>query len=94
VQSDSSASDVDFEFETEDPDSSAIEVGSLTGLLGAELDPRDSANVRMRLGGARGYSGTLTISANMLGSAPIGRPKVQSIMGEGTVTNRATISQH
>jgi hypothetical protein len=94
VQSDSSASDVDFEFETEDPDSSATEVGSLTGLLGAELAPRDSANVRMRLGGVRGYSGQLTISANMLGSAPVGRPKVQSIMVEGTVTNRATISQH
>ena len=94
MQSDSSASDVDFVFTTEDPDSGAEAVGNLSELLGEELAPSDSANVRMRLGGLRGYSGKLEISANLLGSAPVGRPKVQSITVEATVTNRATISQH
>jgi hypothetical protein len=94
IQSTSSASDVDFEFATEDPDSGVNDIGDITGLLGAELSPNDSANVRMRLGGVRGFSGQLAINAKLLGSSPVGRPKVQSIMVEGTVTNRATISQH
>lgn len=93
-QSDNSASDVVFSFSSEDPDSGSEDIGSIVDYLGSELDPNDTANLRMRLGGLRGFMGTLTISANLSGSQPIGRLKVQSVAVDATMTNRQTLSQH
>lgn len=83
-----------FSFSAEDPDSGAETIGSIVDFLGSELDPNDTANLRMRLAGMRGFMGTLTISANLAGSAPVGRLKVQSVAVDATLTNRQTISQH
>jgi len=93
-QSDNSASDMTFSFSSEDPDSGSVTVGTITGLIGTGLAPNDTANLRMRLGGMRGYMGTLTISARLSGSQPVGRLKVQSVSVDGTLTNRQTLSQH
>jgi len=93
-QSDNAAADVVFSFSAEDPDSGAETIGSIVDFLGSELDPNDTANLRMRLAGMRGFMGTLTISANLAGSAPVGRLKVQSVAVDATLTNRQTISQH
>jgi len=93
-QSDNSASDALFSFSSEDPDSGSEDIGSIVDMIGAELEPNDTANLRMRLGGMRGFMGTLTISANLSGSQPIGRLKVQSVAVDATLTNRQTLSQH
>jgi hypothetical protein len=82
-----------FSFSTEDPDASLYEVGTINGLIGQDLPPNESANLRMRLGGPRGFYGQLTISPNTSGSQPVGRPKINSISVDATITNRQTISQ-
>jgi hypothetical protein len=85
--------DAVFSFSTEDPDAELYEVGRINNLIGQDLPPNESANLRMRLGNPRGLYAQLTISANTSGSQPIGRPKVNSIAIDATITNRQTISQ-
>ena len=93
-QSGDDASDLLFQFESEDPDAVQFEVGTLAGAIGQDLPSNESANVRYRLGNPRGLYGILTIEANIVGSYPVGRPKISSVMVEGTVTNRQTITQY
>jgi hypothetical protein len=85
--------DAVFSFSTEDPDAELYEVGRINNLIGQDLPPNESAVLRMRLGNPRGLYAQLTISANTSGSQPIGRPKVNSIAIDATITNRQTISQ-
>lgn len=92
-QSGSSASNVVFEFQTEDPDAGRYEVATVNSLIGQDLPSNEPANLRMRLGNPRGYYGILTISADLTGSAPVGRPKINSVAIDATITNRQTISQ-
>lgn len=86
--------DMTFAFASDDPDSNNTSIGSISTLIGDSLAPEDTANLRMRLGGPRGFMGTLTISSSLVGSQPIGRIKIQSVAIDATSTNRQTISQH
>jgi len=79
-------------FSAEDPDA-ATTIGTTTELLGGTiLGPSDaneaeSANIRCRLAGIRGITGTMTLTRTF------GSPKINSITISGSVTNRQTISQ-
>jgi hypothetical protein len=77
-------------FAAEDPDF-AQPIGTTTDFLGGsilEASPEgETAGVRFRLGGIRGYTGTLTLTRSL------GSPKVHSIKVAGSVTNRQIISQ-
>jgi hypothetical protein len=87
------ASDVDFLFSSEDPDTDEFTVIDLVGALGNQLAANEPGNIRFRLGNPRGIYGTLTINRKIVGSSAVGRPKVTSIFVEGYDTNRQTISQ-
>ena len=79
-------------FAAEDPDNNQP-IGTTTSLLGGTVLGTDSApedetgNIRFRLGGIRGYVGSLTLTRT------IGSPKITSIKVTGSVTNRQIISQ-
>jgi len=79
-------------FAAEDPDNTQP-IGSTTTFLGGTVlgtgsSPEDeTGNIRFRLGGIRGYVGSLTLTRT------IGSPKVTSIKVAGSVTNRQIISQ-
>jgi len=79
-------------FAAEDPDNNQP-IGTTTDflagiVLGTGSSPEDeTGNIRFRLGGIRGYVGTLTLTRT------IGSPKVTSIKVTGSVTNRQIISQ-
>ena len=79
-------------FASEDPDNNQP-IGSTTDflngtVLGTGSAPEDeTGNIRFRIGGIRGYVGTLTLTRT------IGSPKVTSIRVTGSVTNRQIISQ-
>lgn len=94
VQSNNAPCDLTFDFSSEDPDTNSVRIGSISGLIGNDLESNNTANLRMRLGGYRGFLGTLTINADLSGSQPSGRAKISSIMLEGSITNRQTISQY
>ena len=74
-------------FSTEDPDN-ATSVGTTTDSIGEFLTAGDTANIRQRLGGVRGYTGTVVLTRTA------GSPKVHSIKVAGSLTNRSIISQH
>jgi hypothetical protein len=82
----------DIAFATEDPDN-AESIGSTTTFLGGQvLSPSTSgeaetASIRCRLGGLRGYTGTITLTRT------IGSPKIHSIQVAGSITNRQILSQ-
>jgi hypothetical protein len=82
----------DIAFATEDPDS-AESIGTTTTFLGGQiLSPStageaETASIRCRLGGQRGYTGTITLTRN------IGSPKIHSIQVAGSITNRQILSQ-
>jgi len=80
-------------FETEDPDTNGFDVGTISGGIGEDLPANETANLRFRLGNPRGFYGVLTFTGGSLGSAVSGRPKLNSVAVDGTVTNRQTISQ-
>jgi hypothetical protein len=84
-----SPSTFDVSFSTEDPDN-AFPIGSTNNLIG-DLSNGDNeeetANVRGRLGGLRGYTGTMILTRTS------GSPKVHSVKISGAVSNRAIISQ-
>ena len=82
----------DIAFATEDPDS-VESIGTTTTFLGGQiLSPSTSgeaetASIRCRLGGQRGYTGTITLTRT------IGSPKIHSIQVAGSITNRQILSQ-
>jgi len=82
----------DIAFATEDPDS-AESIGTTTTFLGGQIlspsDPNEAetASIRCRLGGQRGYTGTITLTRT------IGSPKIHSIQVAGSITNRQILSQ-
>ena len=84
-----SPSTFNVSFSTEDPDN-AFPIGSTNALIG-DLSNSDNeeetANVRGRLGGLRGYTGTMILTRTS------GSPKVHSVKISGAVSNRAIISQ-
>jgi len=79
-------------FAAEDPDNNQP-IGTTTTFLGGTVlgtgsSPEDeTGNIRFRLGGIRGYVGSLTLTRT------IGSPKVTSIKVAASVTNRQIISQ-
>jgi hypothetical protein len=79
-------------FAAEDPDNNQS-IGTTTTFLGGTVlgtgsAPEDeTGNIRFRLGGVRGYVGSLTLTRT------IGSPKITSIKVTGSVTNRQIISQ-
>lgn len=76
-------------FSTEDPDN-AFPIGNTTELIG-DLSNSDqeeeTANIRGRLGGLRGYTGTMILTRTS------GSPKIHSVKVSGAVSNRSIISQ-
>jgi hypothetical protein len=79
-------------FAAEDPDNS-VPLGTTTRFLGGNvLSPSspgeaETASIRCRIGGIRGYTGTFTLTRT------IGSPKINSIRVSGSITNRQIISQ-
>jgi hypothetical protein len=82
----------DIDFAAEDPDSS-VEIGSTTTFLGGTTlvangaNESETASIRCRLGGVRGYTGTMTLTRT------VGSPKIHSIQVSGSITNRQILSQ-
>jgi len=100
MQSDrDNASDVEFLFSTEDPDSAETEVTDIATLLDpsiglpGQLEPNETADFSFRLGNPRGVYGVLTIKRKIVGSTAVGRPRVSSIAIEATKTSGQTITQ-
>ena len=78
-------------FAAEDPDF-ATAIGTTSTFLGGMLTPStaneaETATIRCRIGGVRGFTGTLLLNRTQ------GSPKIHSIMVAGSVTNRQIISQ-
>lgn len=79
-------------FAAEDPDNNQS-IGTTTTFLGGTplgtgaVNEDETGNIRFRLGGIRGYVGSLTLTRS------IGSPKITSIKVTGSVTNRQIISQ-
>lgn len=82
----SGQSDIQIDFATDDPDSVGSSVMA-SATMGEILGSYDSADVRARCGGLRGFNGQLTISRIA------GRPEIRSTKVSATVTNRAVITQ-
>jgi hypothetical protein len=76
-------------FATEDPDNAneIVNTADIVGNLSNTKLEEETANIRGRLGGARGYTGTITLTR------ALGSPKVHSVKVAASVTNRAIISQ-
>jgi hypothetical protein len=84
-----SPSTFNVSFSTEDPDN-AFPIGNTTDLIGDlsnSNQEEETANIRGRLGGLRGYTGTMILTRTL------GSPKVHSVKISGAVSNRAIISQ-
>jgi hypothetical protein len=84
-------SEYNIAFAAEDPDD-AQTIGTTTTLLGGLLIPStateaETASIRCRLGGIRGFTGTMILTRT------VGSPKINSIKVAGSVTNRQIISQ-
>ena len=81
-----------IEFAAEDPDN-ASQIGTTTQFLGGTIlspsspNEAETASIRCRLAGIRGYTGTLILTRTM------GSPKISSVKVAGSVTNRQIISQ-
>ncbi len=86
VMGGSSQCDMSLTFSTDDPDATGSTVLA-SDTLGGNLAAADSADLRARVGGLRGYHGQITIARR------IGRPQIRSVRVTGSSTNRATISQ-
>ena len=79
-------------FAAEDPDNAA-EIGTTTKFLGGQVlapttsNEAETASIRCRLAGIRGYTGTIILTRT------VGSPKINSVKVAGSVTNRQIISQ-
>jgi hypothetical protein len=78
---------VQISFSSQDPDA-AEAINTTSTLIGEPLGNGDTANVRTRLAGIRGFTGTLILERIS------GSPKINSIAVSGSVTNRQIISQN
>jgi len=82
----------EIEFAAEDPDA-AVQIGTTSDFLGGELltpsveGESETASIRCRLGGVRGFTGTMILTRT------VGSPKINSVKVSGSVTNRQIISQ-
>ena len=81
----------EISFAAEDPDDSQF-IGTTSTFLGGLLEPSspnesETASVRCRLGGIRGFTGTMILTRR------VGSPKINSVKVSGSVTNRQIISQ-
>jgi hypothetical protein len=81
----------DIAFAAEDPDNSQS-IGTTSDFLGGLLTPTspdeaETASIRCRLGGIRGFTGTMILTRT------VGSPKINSIKVTGSITNRQIISQ-
>ena len=94
------ATNVDFRFASEDPDTTDYKVTDVETLLDTslglpgQLDADETGNFRFRLGNPRGIYGTLTIKSKEVGLSSVGRPKVTSVKMDADVTNRQTLTQY
>lgn len=79
-------SDIGITFSSDDPDSTGDEVAA-SDTLGEYVDAENSADIRARIGGERGFHGTVTVRRL------VGRPYVSGVKISATVANRAVISQ-
>jgi hypothetical protein len=81
-----------IEFAAEDPDNSST-IGTTTQFLDGQIlqstnpSEAETASIRCRLGGIRGYTGTMILTRTQ------GSAKINSIKVAGSVTNRQIISQ-
>ena len=88
----SQSSEYLIEFAAEDPDNSST-IGTTTQFLNGEIlsspsaSESETASIRCRLGGIRGYTGTMILTRTQ------GSAKINSIKVAGSVTNRQIISQ-
>jgi len=78
---------VRISFSSQDPDAAEL-INITTVLIGEKLGNSDTANVRTRLAGIRGFTGTLILDRIS------GSPKINSIAVSGAATNRQIISQN
>jgi hypothetical protein len=83
---DSSAA-YDISFSAEDPDNSSG-IGNTKDMVGETLQFGDTANVRARVGGVRGYTGTIIFNRTK------GSPKIHSVKLAASITNRSIITQN
>jgi hypothetical protein len=81
-----SQTDVGLAFTAEDPDNSGSET-LVSNTMGGPLPTDETADVRQRIGGVRGFNGQVTLRRD------IGRPSIRSVKVQATVTNRETITQ-
>jgi hypothetical protein len=81
-----------IEFAAEDPDA-AVQIGTTSDFLGGEIltpsiqGESETASIRCRLGGVRGFTGTMILTRT------VGSPKINSVKVSGSITNRQIISQ-
>jgi hypothetical protein len=74
-------------FSSQDPDNAEL-INTTETLIGEKLGDGDTANVRARLGGIRGFTGTVILDRIT------GSPKVISVAASASLTNRQIISQN
>lgn len=74
-------------FSAEDPDNSSS-IGNTEDMVGETLQLGDTANVRARIGGARGYTGTIIFNRTK------GSPKIHSVKVAASLTNRSITTQN
>jgi hypothetical protein len=74
-------------FSSQDPDNAEL-INTTETLIGEKLGNGDTANVRTRLGGIRGFTGTVIIDRID------GSPKIISVAASASLTNRQIISQN
>ena len=81
-----------IDFAAEDPDA-AVQIGTTSDFLGGEIltpsiqGESETASIRCRLGGVRGFTGTMILTRT------VGSPKINSVKVSGSITNRQIISQ-
>lgn len=86
IKSGTAQSDIGLTFVTDDPDSEGAEV-LVSEIMGSTVEMEETADIRSRVGGIRGFNGIATIRR------VIGRPSIRGISTSATVAARATISQ-
>lgn len=86
MRSGSAQSDVALAFVSEDPDDSGTE-DLASSTMGGPLATENTADVRLRIGGVRGFNGQIKLRR------VIGRPSIRSMRVEASITNRATVTQ-
>jgi hypothetical protein len=79
-------SDVGVSFSSDDPDSAGSEVAA-SSTIGGYIEGGNTADIRSRIGGERGQSGSITVRRIA------GRPQIRGVKVSATVSNRAVISQ-